>query len=98
MAWYLLSARHSHLASSVWVKPADRVLFPELFCSHHHAYISCLASLYLLPANQCFIKAIQLTNLYRVQDHCPTGWIGSWAVAVHGFNPITRETEVGGSL
>ena len=35
-----------------------------------------LLALPLLPAwilaNQHFIKAIQVTNLYKVQDHCPT--------------------------
>ena len=25
-----------------------------------------------LLTNQCFIKSKQVTNLYRVQDHCPT--------------------------
>ena len=35
-----------------------------------------LVTLPILPTwllvNQCFIKPIQVTNLYRVQDHCPT--------------------------
>ena len=93
MAWYLLSVRHSHLASSVsgLQLQTESFLFLEIFCSCHPASTSCLVAPPIHPAqllgNQHFIKAIQLINLYRAQDHCltallpcfKTGTVGQWS-------------------
>ena len=69
VTWYFLSVRHCHLAFSAsgwdcWVSlPLPRIL---LVWSTH---------LYFLPGYwpiNIFIKLIQLTDLYRVQEHYPT--------------------------
>ena len=54
-----------------WAFSLPRILLFSLPTS-----TSCLVILPILPvwllANQCFIKTIQVTNLYRIEDHCST--------------------------
>ena len=52
MAWYILSARHSHLASSAsgWWLQTESFLFLEFSCSCCPTSTSCLGTLPILPA------------------------------------------------
>ena len=57
------------MASSMsgWRLQIEPFLFPESSCSGHPPILPAW-----LLANQHFIKPVQLTNLYRVQDNCLT--------------------------
>ena len=87
MAWFLLSARQSYLASSAsgWQLWTEPFLFLEFFCSGCPTSTSCLVMLPILPtwllAIQQFIKVIQVANLCRVEDNCPTTILGILVLA-----------------
>ena len=81
--------RHSHLTSSCFICDNCRLSFSSFQKS------PILATLPILPAwllaSQRFSKPIQVTNLYTVQDHCPTATHSSRCSANVNVFPVNLQ-------